>query len=288
MKIQHLQFLSAVVECGGVGKAAKRLHISQPAISVGLRILERELGAPLFERFGRRLIATPNTMAFHQHAVDILKRCEAARLTFRAKPEASPRLRVGVLTTIAGSDVSSLTEVWSHRQPSTRLQLWEGDQQRLAQWLRAGRIDAAWTLVGKDTSTTRVLWREPFVALVPRDHRLAGRRPARITTADLDGEPVVMRGTCELKNGRLSAAGITIRTAARAQRDDLALRLVAQGIGIAIAPRSLATRDVVSLAVTKLGLSRAIGLKWRTGLPKDMIDAVVDATSSLGWIGGPR
>ncbi|HKU97222.1 MAG TPA: LysR family transcriptional regulator [Vineibacter sp.] len=285
MKLQHLEFLSAVVECGGVGKAAKRLHISQPAISVGLKTLERELGAPLFERVGRRLVVTPRTLAFHQHAVDILRQCEAARTTFRTRSDRPPRLRLGVLTTISGADVSSLTEFWARRRPDMRLQLWEGDQQRLAHWLRAGRIDAAWTIAGKESSAARILWREPFVALVGRGHRLAERRPARIRIADLDGESMVMRSSCELKAGRLSAAGISMRTAARAQRDDLALRLVAQGIGVAIAPRSLATRDVVALGVTKLGLSRAVGLKWRPDLPQQMVDAIIEAVSSLDQVG---
>jgi len=283
MKLQHLEFLSAVVECGGVGKAAKRLHISQPAISIGLKTLERELGAPLFERVGRRLVAMPRTMAFHQQAVDILRQCEVARTTFRTRSEQPPRLRLGVLTTISEADVSSLAELWAHRHPGMRLQLWEGDQQRLTHWLRAGRIDAAWTLTGKNAAAARVLWREPFVALVGRSHRLADRRPARIGIGELDGEPMVMRSSCELKSGRLSAAGITIRTAARAQRDDLALGLVAQGVGIAIAPRSLATKNVVALSVTKLGLSRAIGVKWRPGLPQQTVDAIIEAISSLDW-----
>jgi len=184
--------------------------------------------------------------------------------------------------------VSGLAEFWARRRPDMRLQLWEGDQQRLAHWLRAGRIDAAWTVTGKETAAAHILWREPFVALVGRGHRLADRRPARIRIADLDGEPMVMRSSCELKAGRLSTAGITIRTAARAQRDDLALRLVAQGVGIAIAPRSLATKDVAALSVAKLGLSRTIGLKWRPGLPQQAIDAMIEAMSSLDWVGRAR
>jgi DNA-binding transcriptional LysR family regulator len=72
-----------------------------------------------------------------------------------------------------------------------------------------------------------------------------------------------------------------MRIAARAERDDLALRLVAQGVGIAIAPRSLATGDVVAVPVTDLRLERSIGLMWRSEMPERLVAAMLDAVSAL-------
>lgn len=86
-----------------------------------------------------------------------------------------------------------------------------------------------------------------------------------------------MRAACELKAGSLRGAGLTLRTAALADRDDLALALVANGLGIAIAPRCLAGSDVVALTVRDLGLKRAIGLKWRP-------DLAMEAVETLAWV----
>jgi len=66
MKLQHLRFFIAVVDCGGVVRAAARLRISQPSISAGLKALEEELGQTLFRRrgAGRSLRPRPKRSAF--------------------------------------------------------------------------------------------------------------------------------------------------------------------------------------------------------------------------------
>src|SRR6266481_1271549 len=109
MKIQQLRFLVTVIECGGVVNAAKRLHVSQPAISSALKALELDLGEPLFDRpaGGRRLVPTSKAMRFHQRALEILHRCEIARTEFLAQKDRPARLRIGTLETIASRDIAS-------------------------------------------------------------------------------------------------------------------------------------------------------------------------------------
>ena len=68
---------------------------------------------------------------------------------------------------------------------------------------------------------------------------------------------------------------------ARAERDELALRLVSQGLGIAIAPLSLAANDVVARSMQGLDAKRSIGLKWRTEVPDDILATVLDAISNV-------
>src|SRR5215470_14917397 len=98
MKLQHLRFFVAVVDCGGVTKAAERLHVSQPAVSEGLKALEEELGKPLFERTsGRRLRPTPKSKDFYHQALDILERCAVARAQFCDANPMAAKLRVGIM-----------------------------------------------------------------------------------------------------------------------------------------------------------------------------------------------
>mgnify|MGYP002623781252 CR=1 FL=1 len=285
MKLQHLRFFAAVVDYGGVVKAAERLHVSQPAVSAGLRALEEELGQPLFDRSGggRRLRPTPKALQFHQHVIDILNRCDAARLEFRSEGGRLPRLRIGVLETMAPEDVAAAASWFGRYAPEWRCQVWEGPPARLAEWLRQGRIDVAWTTVEGSAPNTRTLWREPFVVLIPPGHRLVKSRRSKVSLSDLDGESFVLRTSCEqVKEGesRLRAAGVSLRIVAKVERDDLALRLVAQGVGVTIAPLSLATDNVAVLPIADLGLSRSVGLKWRPDLPQDGVEATLRAVSS--------
>ncbi|MBN8940362.1 MAG: LysR family transcriptional regulator [Rhizobiales bacterium] len=283
MKIQHLRFFAAVVDCGGVVKAAERLRVSQPAVSASLKALEIELGHPLFERSdsGRRQRPTDRAMRFHRDVLDILRQCDEARAKFRAEQAKPARLVLGVLQTIAASEVAACAAAFARLAPDLRLQLWEAGPLRLAEWLRQGRIDAAWTSVDMSADHARVLWREPFVVLAAHGHRFARDQHPDVALADLDGESIVLRTRCEMQRGRLWPERVRMRIAARAERDDLAVRLVAQGIGIAIAPRSLASDEVVARPVRDLDAIRSIGLKWRPDLAPETRDIALDAVSSV-------
>ena len=283
MKIQHLRFFIAVVDSGGVVRAAERLRISQPSISAALKALEEELGQPLFRRrgTGRSLRPTPKALRFYGDAREILRQCDAARARFTAEEPRPVKFRIGVLQTVASYDVAAFSSALAMHNPHLRLQVWEGGAIRVGEWLRQARIDAAWTTVDKDAGNARVLWREPFVVLSSRTHPFATGAQTKLSVADLEGQPVVLRLSCEAKRGQLWPESTRIRVVARAERDELALRLVSQGLGIAIAPLSLASNDVVARSMQGLDAKRSIGLKWRTEVPDDILAAVLDAISNV-------
>jgi DNA-binding transcriptional LysR family regulator len=283
MKIQHLRFFVAVVDCGGVVRAAERLRISQPSISAGLRALEEELGQPLFRRrgAGRSLRPAPKALRFYGDASEILRQCDIARARFTTDEPRPSKLRIGVLQTIASYDVAAFSSALTLRNPDIRLEVWEGGAIRVGEWLRQARIAAAWTIVDKDASNARVLWQEPFVVLSSRTHPFATGAHTKLSVADLEGQPVVLRLGCEAKRGQLWPESTRIRVVARAERDELALRLVSQGLGIAIAPLSLAMNDVVARSMEGLDAKRSIGLRWRTDLRDDILATVLDAISTV-------
>ncbi|MHB1233456.1 MAG: LysR family transcriptional regulator [Burkholderiales bacterium] len=286
MKIQHLRFLTAVVDYGGVIKAAERLHLSQPSVSAGLKALEQELGRPLFDRSvpaNRQLRLTPAGRRFYRNALEILRQCDAARADFLGETDEQHRVRIGVLDTLPQEAIVKMFQVLGKREPNMRIDLWEGSADRVAGWLAQERIDIAWTNVNDLTPNARVLWREPLVAVVAPSHAFAKVR-GHITIRDLESYPFVHRSRCELDTvgrAQLRAAGVTLRVTARAEREDLAFRLIRSGNAITLAPKSLVPKDLLAVTVSGLSVARIIGLQWREQLDPMLLAIVADAAAEV-------
>ncbi len=282
MKIQHLRFLVAVMDYGGVTKAAERLHLSQPSISAGLKALEQELGGPLFDRSGpanRPLRLTPAGRRFYRAALDILRQCETAHADFLGESATRRRVRLGILDTLPQEAIAGMVRVFGKREPNVRIELWEGSAERVAGWLAQERVGIAWSNVDDLTPKARVLWRESLVAVVAPAHPFAAGNGC-ISLSDLAKQPFVHRSRCELDavgRAQLRAAGVKLDVWARAEREDLAFRLIRAGNAVTLAPESLVPVDLVAVAVSGLNVERSIGLQWHERLDRTLLSLVLDA-----------
>ncbi|CAM4270544.1 LysR family transcriptional regulator [Erysipelothrix inopinata] len=100
MNIDRLKMFMYVCMYGTVSKASEKLYISQPAVSQGIKELERELGVSLFERKGRNLVLTSSGIALYPYAQSILKESEAVIELFNSKKLVSS-LKIGCTVTMA-------------------------------------------------------------------------------------------------------------------------------------------------------------------------------------------
>lgn len=285
-KIQHLRFLVAVVDAGGVIKAAERLHLSQPSISAGLKALECGLGRPLFDRSGpanRPPRLTPEGRRFYRHAIEILKQCEAARAALVGGAEARAQLRTGILDTLPQDAVHQMFHRLGERGSDVQLDIWEGSADRVAGWLAQKRVDVAWTQVADFSPNTLVLWREPLVAVVAPAHPFA-TASGRISVRDLGKQPFIHRSRCELDalgRAQLKAAAVSLDVRARIEREDLAFQLVRSNAGITLAPKSLVPDDLIAVAVQNLTVMRSIGLQWQEELDPMLLATVCDVAKDV-------
>jgi DNA-binding transcriptional LysR family regulator len=90
VSLSQLRYFVAVAEEGNVGRAARRLHISQPPLSRQILALEDELGVPLFERTSRGMRLLPSGETFLRHARTILEQLDAAAVAVRSLTEPAP------------------------------------------------------------------------------------------------------------------------------------------------------------------------------------------------------
>jgi DNA-binding transcriptional LysR family regulator len=175
-ELRHLRYFIAVAEELNFSRAAERLHMAQPPLSVAIRQLEQELGATLFVRTSREVRLTEAGAALLDGARRTLAEADAAvTAARRAATGAVGTLQVGYSWSARFETLPALGQAFNDRHPEVELlaeEMWNG---RMPAALRARTIDVALALcpdVVADLAYATVR-SEPVVALLSSSHRLA-------------------------------------------------------------------------------------------------------------------
>ncbi|GII93794.1 LysR family transcriptional regulator [Sinosporangium siamense] len=187
MDLRRLLYFVAVAEEGNVGRAARRLHMSQPPLSQRIRELEAELGCTLFERTPSGMVLTAPGEVLLREARDVLSRMDVARERVLAAAGVQ-RLVIGVLG--PGEEVLSARVAPRFRQahPHAMVQLRQGEFTDPTIGLASGAVDLAITRgpFGATGLVVRKVAEEPCVVALPAGHALA-RADDGVRLAELAG-----------------------------------------------------------------------------------------------------
>ncbi len=196
MKLQQLRFLVAVAENGlNITAAAEKLFTSQPGVSKQLRLLEEELGVPLFVRKGKSLESlTEPGKEVVRRATAIMKEVEAiSALNGTAYEEETGTLSIGTTHTQARYVLPEVIREFRERYPNVTLDLHMGTTDQLADMMNARTIDFAIATSSTDLFPDLVLlpcYRWDRAVIVPSDHVLA-KYKQKLTLAKLAEFPLV-------------------------------------------------------------------------------------------------
>ncbi len=142
MKLQQMRDLVAIAELGSLRAAARHLGSAQPSLTRSLSELERELGAPLFERRARGMIATPLGLAFVRRAAAILNDVRRAQEEFeQLRGNAVGTVTIGLSIAAHFSLLPKTLQPFRRRFPKIHLHIIEGFYPTLAHGLKDGSID---------------------------------------------------------------------------------------------------------------------------------------------------
>jgi LysR family hydrogen peroxide-inducible transcriptional activator len=141
--LRQLAYFKALAEHRNFGRAAEAVHVSQPALSVQIRELERTLGAPLVERQTRELVLTPFGRVILAHAQRVLSAVEGLALAARWRDGLGGQLRLGVIPTIAPYILPEALARLRARDIALDVQVQEGKTAQLLEALRTGALDVA-------------------------------------------------------------------------------------------------------------------------------------------------
>jgi len=276
MELRQLEYFVAVAEEASFTRAAARVHVAQPGVSAQVRQLERELGAPLFDRAGRTVRLTEVGAAVLPHARAALEAVGGIRLTAdELAGLVRGRVAVGMIVGCGSVDLADLLADFHRRHPSVEITLSEDNSDRLIEAIRAGQLDLAIVgLAGPAPSgiQTQTIVDEPLVAAVRHDDPLAAQDA--ITLDALRDRAIISlpRGTglraclddaCALERlqPRIAFEGSDLGVLAQ---------LAARGLGVVILPRSVANThaaDLHALAFTRPPLRARLDLAWRADGP---------------------
>lgn len=142
--------IKIIAEEKSITRAAKKLHMSQPALTYKLRMLENEIGSELFERTAKGVTLTKTGVLVLEYALDNLERYERLNQVIRSDCEhLNPTIRVGVFGMYAYDEFKDILRLFKKRYPEIEVLLRVGINSKVIEWLNIGAIDIA--IIVKDS-----------------------------------------------------------------------------------------------------------------------------------------
>ena len=246
MELRHLRYFLALADELHFGRAAQRLAISQPPLTVAIQQLEAEVGAPLFLRNSRGVQLTAAGQALVPAARTALE--QATQAVHAARDAASGqvgRLHIGFAGTMLYRGLPHMLRQFQASHPRLQLALRELSSSEQIVELQQARLDAGFAHVGHAPAGLAELLvsSQPFVACVPAANALARRRMLPLSA--LAGQPfaLVSRSVSPDYHARIvgacQAAGFMPQPVHELQHWLSVVSLVAQGMAVALVPAAL-------------------------------------------------
>src|ERR671910_1411094 len=188
-ELRLIRYWVAVAEEANITRAAERLHLSQPALSVAIKQLEGQRGVALLERGGRGVTVTASGALLAERGRELLALADAMVEEVRARDEAAVgRLRIGMSPTARYGVGPALLAAAADGVPGVMLYPQEDTTGALLRDVRGGRLDLAvlFCAGALDGVASRALADEPAVVHLRDDHPLASR--ASVALAELTAE----------------------------------------------------------------------------------------------------
>jgi DNA-binding transcriptional LysR family regulator len=238
LSLQQIRCFCAAVESGSFTAAAAALRVTQPAVAEQVRKLEHALGADLFIRAGRGVVLTDAGRAFAEHATRSLRAVEdAADSVDELTGLRSGTIAIGIFGGPSAWNIDELVALFLRRHPGVSLRLVGRNSSAIADHVRRGELEAGVVLLPVDDEKldVRPIVRDEVLYVSADPERT--RRPATIER--LAGTPLIFydaesadRDPIRRQLGeRAQVLGLRLQPKVEVELKDIALRLVAAGIG---------------------------------------------------------
>lgn len=285
---ERLRTFAVFAEDQNLSRAAKRLHLSQPAVHAQLKALSEELGGiPLYQRAGRGLVLTKEGVEIAAFARELEARTNEVVARLRGETET----RTVILAAGAGALVHLLApglRSFSRAKRGARVEVVTADAKQAVELVRSGQAHVGVGVLDSPPPDleAHTLARATQCAVMTSEHPHASKR--RLTLADLEGEPLIVPPEGGPQRAALEAAfaakNVTMHVSAVARGWDVVLKLASVGVGIGIVNDTCAIpRGLVALPLRELNAAvyRAFTRQRPRTDARDLLRELMDGVSGV-------
>ena len=271
MDLRQLRTFLTIVDAGSFTRAAKRLGLSQPAISQQIGTLERELNVKVLSRTTGGIKPTAAGEVLVQYARQILRKAEEAqRVLAEFDSNAVGRLTIGAPHPVASFLLPAVIGEFRRRFSKCELKLEGAHGKRILTRLLASELDVGIVLLPVDEPQLRIveIGQDEMVAIAPRTHAWAACK--RVHARDFADQPLILWAPCNHSGHSIQhlllEEGVFPQVAM--QLDTLEPKLVRAGLGVAVVPHWAAVDeerrgDLLVRPIGKTGMTRRWALAFR-------------------------
>jgi LysR family hydrogen peroxide-inducible transcriptional activator len=296
MEMHQVRYFLAVADELNFTRAAERCHVAQPSLTRAIKLLEEELGGPLFhrERANTHLSELGRMVKpYLDHVYDQMQEAKRQALEFTKLKKTT--LKLGVMCTIPPNQLVDLVCGLQTRNPGIELELKDAGAADLEQKLLGGDLEVAIYCRPGQEPDERLhhmpLFREQMMIVLYPDHPLAKRNA--VTPKDLSGERYLNRANCEF-NGYAGPIWrehdfLGCELVYRSDRDDWILAMIASGLGFGFMPASCVNHSmVVARPLIDPEFWREVDFVTVRGRPHSpAVGALVREAMRTRWMGKP-
>ncbi len=273
MEIRQLKAFLAIAEAKTFTAGARRVNVTQAAISMQIRQLEDEVGLPLFTRTPRKVILTEAGEYLLERARRILREHDSAIAEIAEVAGAEyGRLRIGSASgTFAMSQLPGIVHSLKEKYPNSEVTVASGTSERLVDRIMHGEIDAAFVSLPVDNLnvTTETLFTDEIVAIAYPDHPLAGEK--FISAATLAGENLILgeRGgnTRRMIDEFFDAANVRPKVTMELSRQEAVNKMVENRLGVGMAGAKSVAKEIRDGRLVSWMIEGA-EIQWELGLAR--------------------
>lgn len=296
INLNQLKVFHAVAKRGSFTEAARDLSITQPAVTIHIRELERYYGVRLFDRAGRGAKLTPVGQTLLEYAQRIFALTEEAEHALENASELrAGRLRIIASLTVGAYHLPPVINLFKSKFPEIQVTLSLDNSQRVVERIAELHDDVGFLSgpVRDERLVVRPFLEDELILVVPPDHAWAMRRS--VSLHELGDQPLILRepgsATRALVEERLRQAGIRPRVSMELGSNEAIKRAVEMGMGVSLLSGTIVRREAEAglvrlLRIREKGLTRLFQIithreRQRSRLIAAFLDVAGDAARTL-------
>jgi DNA-binding transcriptional LysR family regulator len=262
---QNLRAFLLVAESGSFSQAAKRLHLTQPAVSKRIAQLEAQLNVSLFDRIGRRISTTEAGEALLPHARAVHLELQAAQQSVRdLAGEVRGRLRLATSHHIGLHRLPPLLSFFSKAFPAVQLDIDFMDSEKAYELTLQGEVELAVVTLAPSSIVnivTRPIWLDPLDFMVQEGTQLT--RKKALGLKELSRHPAILPGlntyTGQIVKSLFEQRSLPIQIAITTNYLETIRMMASVGLGWTVLPRSMRDPSLATLPIRDARIERTLG-----------------------------